>query len=389
MCGILTTRTGARRGVQNGTVPTRALGGHCIEWPKSACCGGTGNGGALEVGPSAIARHAARGLYPLRILFLGDLPEAQLCLSQLQAGDFNAQADVVSHAPKACELLQRVKYHAVIACASAATQTALRTLSALRRRQPGTPFIRLSGSAGPDVVRRFMRGGAFDCLDAVHASQLPTCLAVALEYCSGRDARDVLIRALERSHAEASTDALTGLANYRALRDVLHRESRRSERTGRPFALLVFDLDSLKSINDHHGHPVGNRALCRLAAMLRQSCRSIDTAARCGGDEFAVVLLESTAVSAAMTGRRIREQLAADGERPALSVSVGLASYPQHGPTVDALMGAADRALYEMKRMSREYEPMGTAATLLSAVPLYSDPPTAPGRIHRASPPLD
>ena len=318
------------------------------------------------VGPSAIARQASRGRYPLRLLFLGGLLEAQLCLGQLQAGDFNAQVDVVADAPKARDLLRHVKYHAVIACASASTRTALRTLTALRQHQSVTPFIRLSGSAGPDVVRRFIKEGAFDCLDAAHASQLPTCLAVALEYCSGRDARDVLMRALERSHAEASTDGLTGLANYRALRDILHRESRRSDRTGRPFALLVFDLDALKGINDHYGHPAGNRALCRLAALLRQSCRSIDTAARCGGDEFAVVLLESTVVSAALTGRRIRQHLAADGELPTLSVSVGLASYPQDGPTVEALLGAADRALYEMKRMSREHEPMEPASLLLS-----------------------
>ena len=325
---------------------------------------------AAVVGPSAIARQASRGRHPLRILLLGDLLEAQVCLGQLQAGDFNAQVDVVADEPRARDLLQHVKYHAVIACASASTQTALRTLTGLRQYQSVTPFIRLGGSADSDVIRRFMRKGAFDCLDAAHASQLPMCLALALEYCSGRDARDVLMRALERSHAEASTDALTGLANYRALHDVLDRESRRSERTGRPFALLAFDLDAMKSINDHYGHPVGNRALSRVAATLRQSCRSIDTAARCGGDEFAVVLLETTPVSAALTGRRIRQHLAADGELPALSVSVGLASYPQDGPTVEALLGAADRALYEMKWMSHKHDPIEPASPRLSEVRL-------------------
>jgi diguanylate cyclase (GGDEF)-like protein len=143
---------------------------------------------------------------------------------------------------------------------------------------------------------------------------------------------------------------------------VLHRESTRSERTGRPFAVLAFDLDGLKSINDRFGHPAGNRALCRLAATLRQSCRSIDTAARWGGDEFAVVLLETTVVAAARTGRRIRQRLAADGELPALSVSIGLATYPHDGPTVDALLSAADRTLYEMKQMSRHRETMVESA---------------------------
>jgi predicted signal transduction protein with EAL and GGDEF domain len=130
-----------------------------------------------------------------------------------------------------------------------------------------------------------------------------------------------------------------------------------------------------------YGHPTGNRALCRLAATLRQSCRSIDTAARCGGDEFGVVLLETTVVSAARTANRVREHLAGDGELPRLSVSVGLATYPQHGPTVDALLGAADRALYEMKLMSRDAS-MALVPPSVSEVSLRSDPPTLPRRIH-------
>jgi len=81
----------------------------------------------------------------------------------------------------------------------------------------------------------------------------------------------------------AITDPLTGLGNYRRLLDVLHAEIERSGRTGRPFALLLLDLDGLKKINDCYGHLVGSRALCRLGDVLRVFCRSIDTAARYGG----------------------------------------------------------------------------------------------------------
>jgi diguanylate cyclase (GGDEF)-like protein len=296
------------------------------------------------------------------------LLEAQWCLSQLQSAEFNVQADVVADAGEAAEALRRVKYRALITCASASTETAFGALAALQRYQSATPFIRVGGNADPEIVRRLMAKGAFDCLDAATAPQLPTSIAVALEYCSGREARHVLMRALRQSRAEASTDALTGLANYRGLREVLERETERSGRTGRPFAVLVLDLDGLKGINDEYGHPTGNRALCRLAATLRQSCRVIDTAARCGGDEFAVVLLETTVVSAARTASRIRERLAADGEVPRLSVSLGLAAYPQQGPTVEALFKAADRALYEMKRMSRQRESIAPVSAGLSEV---------------------
>ncbi len=81
----------------------------------------------------------------------------------------------------------------------------------------------------------------------------------------------------------ATTDALTGLANFRQFRHALETERRRSERTGRPFGVLLFDLDGLKGINDRRGHEAGNRALCRVSAALRRSCRSLDTPARCGG----------------------------------------------------------------------------------------------------------
>ncbi|HMA42967.1 MAG TPA: MASE1 domain-containing protein, partial [Gemmatimonadales bacterium] len=100
-------------------------------------------------------------------------------------------------------------------------------------------------------------------------------------------------RAAERLRLMSVTDPLTGLANYRQLITVLLAEINRSVRTGRSFAVLFLDLDRLKRINDHHGHLVGSRAICRVGEALRASCRAIDTAARYGGDEFAGVLPET------------------------------------------------------------------------------------------------
>jgi len=156
-------------------------------------------------------------------------------------------------------------------------------------------------------------------------------------------------RAEEKIQRLATTDPLTGVANYRKLIDVLAAEIRRSGRTGRPFAVLLLDLDGLKKINDAHGHLVGSRALWRLANVLLAQCRTIDTAARYGGDEFAVVLPETGAEPARQVARRISERLANDGEEPSLSVSVGLAVYPQDGEMIESLLGAADRALYAAK----------------------------------------
>jgi PAS domain S-box/diguanylate cyclase (GGDEF) domain len=148
---------------------------------------------------------------------------------------------------------------------------------------------------------------------------------------------------------QASSDSMTGLANHRRLFEVLHSEISRSKRTGREFSLLLLDLDGLKRINDQFGHLVGSRALCRLAQIVADCSRSVDTAARHGGDEFALVLPETSPTAAALVGERICELLAKDTENPSLSVSLGIAGYPQAADTIGTLLYAADRALYAMK----------------------------------------
>jgi diguanylate cyclase (GGDEF)-like protein/PAS domain S-box-containing protein len=149
---------------------------------------------------------------------------------------------------------------------------------------------------------------------------------------------------------QAASDSLTGLANYRHLVNVLDAEIRRSSRTSREFALLFFDMDGLKVINDRYGHMIGGQALCRLADVLSSTCRGIDTPARFGGDEFAVVLPETNAGKAHQVAQRICESVASDDNGPKLSVSVGVAVYPQDGDTIEKLLRRADSALYLMKR---------------------------------------
>ena len=149
---------------------------------------------------------------------------------------------------------------------------------------------------------------------------------------------------------QAARDSLTGLANYRQLVDVLDSELKRSKRTNREFAMLFFDLDRLKLLNDRFGHCAGSQALCRLADVLFSCCRDIDTPARFGGDEFAVVLPETNAEAAKLVAQRICESVANDDKGPRISASVGIAVYPRDGDTIEQLMGHADSALYSMKR---------------------------------------
>src|SRR5216684_1299803 len=180
-----------------------------------------------------------------------------------------------------------------------------------------------------------------------------TTLAFAAEVTEHRHA-DEHIRQL------AVTDPLTGLANYRRLLDALDSEIKRYGRTGRPFAVLLLDLDGLKKINDTHGHLVGSRALCRVANILQIHCREIDTAARYGGDEFVLVLPETDSEAARRVAERISERLRNDGEEPPISVSAGAATFPRDGRTIDELLGAADRTLYAAKYSSKRKLPLQT-----------------------------
>jgi diguanylate cyclase (GGDEF)-like protein len=156
-------------------------------------------------------------------------------------------------------------------------------------------------------------------------------------------------RLFEQVRSMAVSDPLTGLANYRRLISVMEAELDRSRRTQRPFSIVLLDMDGLKIVNDHYGHLVGSRALVRIGKILRNHCRAIDTPARYGGDEFALVLPEAGKDISSRVVARIRERLSAEAEQPALSVSAGVAAYPEDGDTPEKLLGAADRALYAMK----------------------------------------
>ena len=216
------------------------------------------------------------------------------------------------------------------------------------QREEATAVVLLSGIAIWGTLRGFgpfvrdTQNESLLLLQAFMAVTAVTGLALAAVVRERRAAEKRLRRL-------AVSDPLTGLGNYRRLITALAGEIRKSQRTERPFAVLLLDLDDLKGINDRHGHLAGNRALRRVADALRVSCRSIDTTARFGGDEFAVILPETGEIGARSVAQRISDELAVDMEPPAVSLSVGAAEYPRDGLTIEGLLGVADRALYDMK----------------------------------------
>jgi diguanylate cyclase (GGDEF)-like protein len=153
-------------------------------------------------------------------------------------------------------------------------------------------------------------------------------------------------------------DELTGLYNLRYFREVLGREHQRCARHHRSYAVVCFDLDNLRELNNRHGHPVGTRALERIGLTLTSTTRESDYAFRIGGDEFAALLVETTHQAALAYAERIchafqRCVLTEGGERITLSTSAGVASYPEDGETVDQVLGCADAQLYRAKALGR------------------------------------
>lgn len=175
------------------------------------------------------------------------------------------------------------------------------------------------------------------------SNQIIGCLGAALDVTERK-------RSEEQAFFQARHDALTGLANYREFMDRLEREVRRAERSHNSFTLLLLDLDDLKRINDLQGHLAGNRALRRLATVMNEHCRSTDLAARYGGDEFAVVLIDSDVGMAQHVAERIEHRLRSDSAKPPLSVSIGIGVYPDDGHTGAELIEAADQRLYRRKK---------------------------------------
>ncbi len=160
---------------------------------------------------------------------------------------------------------------------------------------------------------------------------------------------------IARLYAAARADPLTKLSNRRGFRELLDLELERARRGGSAMAVLVGDLDNFKDVNDRSGHKVGDAALQRVAKLLGDSKRDIDTVARVGGEQFALIAPDTDRDSAVALAERLRRLLSEEfaDEHTPLTISFGVSVYPEHGETAAALLHAADQALYGAKQRGR------------------------------------
>lgn len=161
---------------------------------------------------------------------------------------------------------------------------------------------------------------------------------------------------VDRLADAARTDPLTGLRNRRCYEEVLDLEVARADRTGQAFSLVVADVDHFKAVNDELGHPVGDRVLKRVAAELASTGRRMDTVVRMGGEEFALILPGTDAEGAFLLAERLRLNIGRAFRRTPvpITMSFGIAAYPEDGDCPEGLFQAADAALLMAKALGRD-----------------------------------
>ncbi len=157
----------------------------------------------------------------------------------------------------------------------------------------------------------------------------------------------------------SNTDPMTGVSNRRHFMPLLQREIIRNHRLGRRVSLLMLDIDHFKKINDTYGHPTGDLVICMLASICRKASREIDTVARLGGEEFAILLPETDIQQALVVAERVRSAvegasvISLSGKELHFTVSIGIAEQPPEDKSEENLIGRADTALYQAKTSGR------------------------------------
>ncbi len=179
-------------------------------------------------------------------------------------------------------------------------------------------------------------------------------------YLSGAASALSNLRLLDRMKQQANIDMLTGLYNRRFLEDYARKLFAIARRRAQPVGMIMLDLDRFKSFNDVYGHEIGDRILRHFAKTVTASMRETNLAARYGGEEFIVILPDTSAKSSTLVAERIRKAMMSmvvpsntEKPLPQLTVSIGVAAFPEHGQTLEEIIQASDKALYESKRSGR------------------------------------
>src|SRR2546421_5857695 len=291
-----------------------------------------------------MSKHQTTGRDQGRVLLVSDAPTDRYQTALEQAG-FAVVG--VAGGMAALVRLRSTRPHVVVIDVNLSGVSADELARLLTQAQDGVPFILIGADeADADRRERALRSGAYDYI------QVPRDIALLV---ARTEQLVKLKQAIDRLRAEADRDYLTGLANRRRFRTALGNELERWRRYRVPCALLLVDIDHLKQINDAHGHSAGDVTIRHIAAALGAQSRDNDTAARLGGEEFALLLANADEASAQAAAERLRQAVAetAVEQVGAGTISIGVAVCPVHATTERALYAATDAALYRAKDAGR------------------------------------
>ncbi|GIX46436.1 MAG: diguanylate cyclase response regulator [Candidatus Tectimicrobiota bacterium] len=282
----------------------------------------------------------------IRVLIVDDEPTICRLLAEMLKQFEGYQVMTEADGRRVLPLLQQEAFDVVLLDLIMPNPDGMTLLREVKKRHPELPVIVVTGYGSIETAVAAMQAGAADFMTKpVQASVLDIRIKKALEH----------VHAWRLAH----TDGLTGLFNRRALQERLQQEVERANRYRRPLSLVMIDIDFFKHYNDTHGHLQGDTVLVEVALLLRQRSRAADFVARYGGEEFAIILPETACPNAVRFGERLRAAVARrrfpgedclPGGR--LTISVGVASHRPLG-TREALLQAADAALYQAKRQGR------------------------------------
>jgi diguanylate cyclase (GGDEF)-like protein len=288
-----------------------------------------------------------------RILVVDDEPQARDVLSEmLDALGF--ETGTAADSQEAIGKLRHESFDLVLTDFFMPGMNGLELVREIKTMIPDMPVLVITAHSSVQTAVESVRAGAFDYIEKpVSLDALQMRVQRALEYAD-------LVASSAEYKRRATVDALTGLYNFGYFQEHIEREVQRARRYSYPLSVLMIDMDHLKVYNDAHGHTAGNRVLIQLGELLRASIRKADVACRFGGEEFAVILPHTGKKDAYLLCDRLRtivEETHFDGEevlpKGKLTVSSGVATFPDDADGAEELVERADRALYGAKRNGR------------------------------------
>ncbi|HKR02886.1 MAG TPA: diguanylate cyclase [Pyrinomonadaceae bacterium] len=297
-----------------------------------------------------------------RVLLVTDEPSHAAYAAALEGAGFVVVG--VSGGAAALVSLSRTRPHLVVLDVELKGIGAEELARSLSQAEDGVAVI-LVGDGEGSVARRSaaMAVGAFDYFQM--PGELPLLIARAAQLIA-------LKQTIDRLRAEADRDYLTGLSNRRRFRTALGQEVERWRRYKIPCALVLVDIDHLKQVNDKHGHSAGDRVIRHVASALVEMSRDNDTAARLGGEEFALLLAGVDDAKALVAAERLRHVVSSTGVEGVgiVTISLGVAACPSHATSERALYAASDAALYCAKREGRDRTVVAATTEASSRTPL-------------------